>query len=95
MFFVCYLGDYMPKVYDDEKLKEQALKLRAEGLSYEKIAKEIGVSKSKVYQLIGEYEKDRKKKSGEITAKLAELEKRVEEFEKEMNNKINKINKKY
>ena len=70
----------MPKKYDYEKLKEEALKLRAEGLSYREIAKRLGCSTYVVSQVLKEYEKERQKKIGEMTAELAELEETVQEF---------------
>ena len=74
----------MPKKYDDEKLRQQALALRKNGLSYREIAKELGCSTYKVHEVLAEYEKNRKKKVGEMTAELAELEGKVKEFEEIM-----------
>ncbi len=74
----------MPKIYDDEKLREEALRLRAEGLSYRQIAKKLGCSTYKVSEWLSGYEKERKKKMGEMTAELAKLEKRVQKFIKDI-----------
>ncbi len=72
----------MPKQYDKEKLREEALKLRAEGLSYRQIAERLGCSTYIVSQVLSEYEKERKKKIGEMTV---ELEKRVDKFKISIN----------
>jgi DNA-binding CsgD family transcriptional regulator len=42
--------------YDDEALRSRALELRAKGLSYREIARELGCSVFKVYHLISPYE---------------------------------------
>jgi transposase-like protein len=42
--------------YDDEALRQRALELRAKGLSYREIARELGCSVFKVHQLISPYE---------------------------------------
>jgi orotate phosphoribosyltransferase-like protein len=44
------------KRYDDEALRARALELRSKGLSYRGIARELGCSIFKVYQLISPYE---------------------------------------
>jgi len=45
------------KIYDDEKLREEALKLRRQGLSYREIAEKLGCSVYKVYyDLIPDHE---------------------------------------
>jgi len=43
------------KIYDDEKLKPEVLKLRRQGLSYGEIARRLGCIVYKVYELISEY----------------------------------------
>jgi transposase len=42
--------------YDDEALRSRALELRAKGLSYREIARELGCGVFKVYQLVSPYE---------------------------------------
>ena len=84
----------MPKKYEDEKLREQALALRKEGLSYREIASKLGCSTYKVSQLLGAYERDRKKKIGEMTAKVKELEEKIAELEDRMNERIKSFNEK-
>jgi DNA-binding CsgD family transcriptional regulator len=44
------------KRYDDEALRARALELRAKGLSYREIARELGCGVFKVYQLVSPYE---------------------------------------
>jgi predicted transcriptional regulator len=44
---------------DDEALRARALELRSRGLSYREIARELGCSVFKVYQLISPYESPR------------------------------------
>jgi transposase len=44
------------KKYDDDVLRQKALEFRARGLSYREIARELGCSVFKVYQLISPYE---------------------------------------
>jgi DNA-directed RNA polymerase specialized sigma24 family protein len=47
------------KKYDDDVLRQKALELRARGLSYREIARELGCSIFKVHQLISHYESPR------------------------------------
>ncbi len=87
----------MPKRrYDDEVLGARALKLRSRGLSYREIARELGCSVFKVYQLIAPYESPRSRirqvlelarmvdelgrRVGELSAKLGELEHRLSQL---------------
>lgn len=71
----------MPKkVYDDAKLKAEALELRKQGLSYREIAKRLGCSVYKVHELISEYEspRSRLRQAAELAEKLEEIASRVE-----------------
>jgi len=61
--------------YDDEALRARALELRAKGLSYREIARELGCSVFKVYQLISPYESPRSR-----IRQVHELATRVEEL---------------
>jgi predicted transcriptional regulator len=87
----------MPKKkYDDEVLRARALELRSRGLSYREIARELGCSVFKVYQLISPYESPRSrirqvleltrvvdelsKRVGELNVKLSELEPRLSQL---------------
>ena len=60
------------KIYDDEKLKSEALRLRRQGLSYREIAEKLGCSVYKVYDLISEHESpsSRLKQAAELADKL-------------------------
>ena len=74
----------MPKkIYDDEKLRPEALELRRQGLSYREIAKRLGCSVYKVYELISEYESpsSRIKQSIELAGKLDELASKINTLE--------------
>ena len=84
------------KKYDDEALRARALELRSKGLSYREIARELGCSVFKVYQLISPYESPRSRirqvlelarmvdelgrRVGELGAKLGELEHRLSQL---------------
>ena len=84
------------KRYDDEALRARALELRSKGLSYREIARELGCSVFKVYQLISPYESPRSrirqvvelarmvdelsKRVNELNAKLSELEHRLSQL---------------
>jgi predicted transcriptional regulator len=84
------------KRYDDEALRARALELRSKGLSYREIARELGCSVFKVYQLISPYESPRSrirqvhelarmvdelsKRVGELNTKLGELEHRLSQL---------------
>jgi len=87
----------MPKKrYDDEALRARALELRSKGLSYREIARELGCSVFKVYQLISPYESPRSRirqvlelarmvdelgrRVDELNAKLGELERRLSQL---------------
>ena len=68
--------------YDDEALRARALELRAKGLSYREIARELGCSVFKVYQLISPYESPRSriKQVHELARMVDELGRRVSEL---------------
>jgi predicted transcriptional regulator len=68
--------------YDDEALRVRALELRAKGLSYREIARELGCSVFKVYQLISPYESPRSriKQVLELARMVDELSRRVSEL---------------
>jgi predicted transcriptional regulator len=73
----------MPKKkYDDEALRARALELRSKGLSYREIARELGCSVFKVYQLISSYESPRSriKQVHELARMVDELGRRVSEL---------------
>jgi predicted transcriptional regulator len=71
------------KRYDDEALRARALELRAKGLSYREIARELGCSVFKVYQLISPYEnpKSRIKHVHELAGRVEELSRKIRELE--------------
>jgi transcriptional regulator with XRE-family HTH domain len=80
----------MPKRrYDDEVLRKRALELRARGLSYREIAKELGCSVFKAHQLISPYEspRSRVRQVLELAGKVEELNKRVSE----LNSKLSEL----
>jgi orotate phosphoribosyltransferase-like protein len=56
--------------YDDEALRARALELRAKGLSYREIARELGCSVFKVHQLISPYESPRSRISRSTSSPL-------------------------
>ena len=66
------------KKYDDEVLRARVLELREKGLSYREIAKEIGCSVYKVYEVL---HKLGKTPSQLMKSKLAELESRSKALE--------------
>jgi hypothetical protein len=61
--------------YDDDALRAKALELRSKGLSYREIARELGCSVFKVYQLISPHESPRSR-----VRQVVELAGRVEEL---------------
>jgi len=65
--------------YDDEALRARALELRSRGLSYREIARELGCSVFKVYQLIAPYESPRSR-----IRQVVELATRVEELSRKL-----------
>jgi len=71
------------KIYDDEKLRPEALKLRRQGLSYREIAKRLGCSVYKVHELISEHEspRSRLKQAIELADKLDTLASKLKELE--------------
>jgi orotate phosphoribosyltransferase-like protein len=77
----------MPKKrYDDEALRARALELRSKGLSYREIARELGCSVFKVYQLISPYESPRSwiRQVLELARMVDELGRRVDELNAEL-----------
>ncbi|MEM0053267.1 MAG: hypothetical protein QXL89_03710 [Nitrososphaeria archaeon] len=72
----------MPKKYDDRVLRPKALELRTQGLSYAAIARELGCSPGKVYDLLAPYEssRNRLKQLSELDLKIRELEKKASDF---------------
>jgi len=73
------------KIYDDEKLRQEALKLRRQGLSYREIAKRLGCSVYKVHELISSYESpsSRLKQAIELADKLEGLALKLRELEEQ------------
>jgi transposase-like protein len=69
--------------YDDEALRAKALELRSKGLSYREIARELGCSVFKVYQLISPYESPRSRirQAVELSNKVEELNRKLRELE--------------
>ena len=73
------------KIYDDEKLRPEALKLRREGLSYREIAKRLGCSVYKVHELISDYESpsSRLKQAVELADRLDALASKLNALEEQ------------
>jgi hypothetical protein len=71
------------KKYDDEALRARALELRSKGLSYREIARELGCSVFKVYQLISPYESPRSriKQIHELATRVEELSRKLLDLE--------------
>jgi len=71
------------KIYDDEKLKSEALELRRQGLTYREIAKKLGCSIYKVHELISKHEspRSRLKQAIELADKLDELASKINTLE--------------
>jgi transposase-like protein len=69
--------------YDDEALRARALELRAKGLSYREIARELGCSVFKVHQLISPYESPRSRirQVVELAGRVEELSRRLRDLE--------------
>jgi transcriptional regulator with XRE-family HTH domain len=76
------------KIYDDEKLKPEALKLRRQGLSYREIAEKLGCSVYKVHELISEHEspRPRLKQVAELADRLSALEAQVSKLQSLLSN---------
>jgi transcriptional regulator with XRE-family HTH domain len=77
------------KIYDDEKLREEALKLRRQGLSYREIAEKLGCSVYKVYyDLIPDHESpsSRLKQAAELADRLSALEAQVSKLQSLLSN---------
>ncbi|MCC6005737.1 MAG: helix-turn-helix domain-containing protein [Thermofilum sp.] len=74
------------KRYDDDALRAKALELRREGLSYREIARRLGCSVYKVWELISPHEniRSRIKQVAELAQKLDELSRRVGEIEEKI-----------
>jgi predicted transcriptional regulator len=74
----------MPKKkYDDEALRARVLELRSKGLSYREIARELGCSVFKVYQLISHYESPRSRirQVHELAGRVEELNEKLRDLE--------------
>jgi predicted transcriptional regulator len=71
------------KKYDDDALRQRALELRARGLSYREIARELGCSVFKVHQLISPYESPRSRirQVQELAARVDELSRKIRDLE--------------
>jgi len=75
----------MPKKrYNDEELQARALELRMKGFSYREIARELGCSVFKVYQVLRGVSKE----------PMVELEKRVEELSGRLSELVGELNSK-
>jgi len=74
------------KVYDDERLRSEALELRRQGLSYREIARRLGCSVYKVYELISGYEspRSRLRQAVELADKLEELASKIRALEEQV-----------
>ena len=68
---------------DDEALRQKVLELRAKGLSYRDIARELGCSVFKVHQLISPYEspRSRVKQIHELATRVEELSRKLRDLE--------------
>jgi len=71
------------KKYDDDVLRQRALELRARGLSYREIARELGCSVFKVHQLISPYESPRSRirQVVELATRVEELNRKIRDLE--------------
>jgi len=69
--------------YNDEALRARVLELRSKGLSYREIARELGCSVFKVYQLISPYESPRSRirQVQELATRVEELSSKLRELE--------------
>jgi predicted transcriptional regulator len=69
--------------YDDDALRQRALELRARGLSYREIARELGCSVFKVHQLISPYESPRSRirQVYELATRVEELSRKLRDLE--------------
>jgi predicted transcriptional regulator len=74
------------KRYNDGVLRAKALELRREGLSYREIARRLGCSVYKVWELISPHENTRSriKQVAELAQKLDELSRSVGEIEEKI-----------
>jgi len=74
------------KRYNDGVLRAKALELRREGLSYREIARRLGCSTYKVWELLSPHEnvQSRIKQVTELAQKLDELSRRVSEVEEKV-----------
>jgi transposase-like protein len=72
----------MPRRRYDDALRQKALELKSKGLSYREIARELGCSVFKVYQLMSPYESPRSgiRQVHELARMVDELSKRVDEL---------------
>jgi len=74
------------KIYDNEKLRPEALRLRRQGLSYRKIAKRLGCSVYKVHELISDHEspRSRLKQAIELADRLDALASKLKGLEEQI-----------
>lgn len=70
------------KIYNDEELREKALKLRAQGLTYREIAEELGCSTWKVHEVLTTDGKS------EIMANLSLLKEEIRKLRDEVENSM-------
>jgi len=71
--------------YDDDALRVRALELRKEGLSYREIARRLGSSTYKVWELLSpENTQSRTKRIEELARRLDELSTRIREIEEKI-----------
>jgi orotate phosphoribosyltransferase-like protein len=83
----------MPKKkYDDQELKQKALELRKQGLSYREIAKKLNCSIFKIHEVLAEKRIDLENEILKIKynvdfileSELPEIRKRIEKIESEL-----------
>jgi len=74
------------KIYDNEKLRPEALRLRRQGLSYREIAKRLGCSVYKVHELISDHEspRSRLKQAIELADRLDALASKLKGLEEQI-----------
>lgn len=74
------------KRYDDEELRRRALELRRRGYSYREIARELGCSLYKVWEVLSPVEspRSRLRQAAELAARVEELSGRLQDVSGEL-----------